>query len=356
MSKTSRYTYIDALRVICSVLVIATHVVMYYINAFKVGTLAWSGLVLSKAITQCAVPIFFMLSGATILSSTKDESYGSFIKRRLLKIAVPFLFYSVLYYLFYVFVKKDYELGIGEFFRRLLRPDISGHLWYIYALIPMYFIFPFIRKMVQNLTKKQLLTLITVIFVICSLLPFLNNILALFSKFKIGHYSYGKAGVYLNYALIGYFIHNYDFSKIKPIITKLLSIITIILTVGSMTMMTYLYSEKKINQSYIDITWPFVVLYSAAVMIFVKLYFSKREISERKANLISRLGMLSFSAYLVHMLYLRSTQLFITRPVIKSYSHSEAAAILFGIFAVGVVLCYLWAYIVSKIPIIKKIL
>ncbi len=358
MSRLSRYTYIDSLRVICSIFVIATHVIMYYINAFEVSTVPWVVLVFSKATTQCAVPVFFMLSGATILSSTKDEPYGQFIKRRLVKIAIPFLSYSILYYLFYVFVKGEYEFGVAEYFRRLALGgnSISGHFWYIYALIPMYFIFPFLRKMVQNLTKKQLLTLITVIFTICSFFPFINSILSMFSNFKVGYYSYGKAGVYLNYALIGYLIHNTDFSKLKATKIKLLSLLTIVLSVGSMTVMTYLFSEKKINQTYIDITWPFVVIFATAVMVLLKAHYTNKQISDRWANIISNLGMLSFSAYLVHMLYLRTVQLYIPRARLESFSSLESAGILLGIFAVGVILCYIWAYIVSKIPLIKKIL
>ncbi|MBQ4119934.1 MAG: acyltransferase [Clostridia bacterium] len=356
MSKTSRYTYIDALRVICSIMVILTHVVMYYINAFEVKTVFWTNLVFLKALTQFAVPTFFMISGATILSSTKEESYGSFIKRRLSKIAIPFLVYSVIYYLFYVFVKKEYALGIGIFLRKLLRPSISGHFWYIYALIPLYFIFPFLRKLVQSLTKKQLLTLISVFFIINSFMPLLNNILEMCFDMKIGYYSYGKAGVYLNYTLIGYFIHNYGTDLKRTLPLKLSMWATIFISLGAMTVMTYYFSQEKINQTYLDITWPFVIFLSVAVMILAKLHYEQKTVRDGWANFISALGILSFSAYLVHMLYLRSVQIYFPRKILASLTDLESAGLLFAIFAIGVIVCYLWAFIVSKIPIIKKLL
>lgn len=359
MGKLSRYTYIDVLRVSCSVLVIATHVVMYYINAFSVGSSSWSLLTLSKAITQCAVPIFFMISGATILSSTKDEPYSSFIKRRLSKIAIPFFAYSVLYYLFYVFVKKEMTLGIFEFVRLFAKADISGHLWYIYALLPLYFLFPFFRKLVQNLTQKQLLTLITVFFVISSLFPFLNEVFKsfdLFHNFKIGHYSYGKAGVYLNYTLIGYYIHNYVTPKAKNLKINLAMIFVALASVGGMTIMTYYFSDKKIDQTWLNIIWPFVIFYSVAIMVLAKIHFETKPLGEKTASAISYLGILSFSAYLVHMLVLRSIQVFIPRSVLEQFSNREACAILFAIFIVGVIASYLWSFIVSKIPFLKKVL
>lgn len=356
MNKISRYTYIDALRAVCSAMVIAIHVIMYYINAFSVRSVPWTALMLSKALTQCAVPIFFMISGATILSSTKEEPYGTFIKRRLTRVAIPFLAYSVLYYLFYVFVKGEFEFGIFEFVRLFAKGGISGHLWYIYALIPLYFLFPVLRRLVQSTTQKQLLIFIAVIFTISSLIPFLNEVFSLFSSFTIGHYSYGKAGVYLNYTLIGYYIHHYVIPKAKNLKPCLLALSACIITVGGMTVMTFLLSESKINQTWIDITWPFVVIYSAAVMILAKLYYETKTISDKKANTVSKLGMLSFSAYLVHMLYLRSVQLFLPRSELKTFSSLEAAGVLLAIFTVGVIGCYIWAFIVSKIPVIKKIL
>ncbi len=356
MSKTSRHTYIDALRVICSVMVILTHIVMYYINAFETTTVFWTSLAFIKALTQFAVPVFFMISGATILSSTKDEAYGSFIWRRLSKIGIPLITYSFLYYLFYVFIKQEYGFGIGIFFSKFLSQDISGHLWYLYALTPLYFLIPFLRKLVQNLTKKQLLTLIVVIFVINSFLPLSNALLAMCSKVKIAYYSYGKAGAYLNYTLIGYFIHNYGTEVKNTRILKLLLWSTIIASLGAMTVMTYYFSEEKINQAYLNITWPFVVFLSVAVMLFAKLHYDKKTVSDRWANFISGLGILSFSAYLVHMLYLRSVQIYFPRKVLISFTDLEAAILFLAIFTIGVIACYLWAFTVSKIPLIKKLL
>jgi surface polysaccharide O-acyltransferase-like enzyme len=297
-----------------------------------------------------------MISGATILSSTKEEAYSSFIKRRLSKIAIPFFAYSVLYYLFYVFVKKEMTLGVYPFVQAFARDNISGHFWYIYALLPLYFIFPFFRKLVQNLTQKQLLTLICIFFVINSFIPSLNEAFSMFSNFKIYYYSYGKAGVYLNYTLIGYYIHNYVKPQDKNLKTNCLMLFTALASVGGMTLLTYFVSGKKIDQTWLDITWPFVIFYSVAVMVLAKIRFETKPLGEKLANFISKLGVLSFSAYLVHMLALRTIQIYIPRPLMEDCDNPQAALLLLIIFIVGVLASYLWAFIVSKLPLIKKIL
>jgi hypothetical protein len=56
------------------------------------------------------------------------------------------------------------------------------------------------------------------------------------------------------------------------------------------------------------------------------------------------------------MLVLRSVQLEITQKFIKDVPQTEAAGIILAIFIGSVIICYLWSFIVSKIPVIKKIL
>lgn len=353
MSKLSRYNYIDVLRIISSIAVIAIHIIMYYIPSFSVHSTGWTGLMCSKVITQFAVPVFFMVSGATIFSSTREESYGNFIKRRLIKIAIPFLAYSIIYYLFYVFVKHEYAFGIYEFIKRFFNKNIQGHFWYLYALIPLYFFYPAIKKCVQSLSKKGLLTLILAFFTIDSVIPLLNQLLALFCDFKIGTYSFGRFGVYLNYTLIGYYIHTHVPASKK---NGLIATFSGLAAVASMILLSFFTSTKNFNQQWIDILLGFVVIQASSVMILTKCIYEKRELKPFVQKTLSTLGMLSFSAYLVHMLVLRSVQLEITQKFIKDVPQTEAAGIILAIFIGSVIICYLWSFIVSKIPVIKKIL
>ncbi len=353
MNKLARYNYIDVLRVISSIAVIAIHVIMYYIPAFSVHSTSWTGLMCSKVLAQFAVPVFFMISGATIFSSTREESYGSFIKRRLTKIAIPFLAYSVIYYLFYVFVKHEYALGIYEFIKRFFNKNIQGHLWYLYALIPLYFFYPAIKKCVQSLSKKGLLSLILAFFAIDSFIPLLNQLLALFCDFKIGTYSFGRFGVYLNYTLIGYYIHTYVSStKKNGIIAAFSGLASVVL----MIVLSFFTSTKKFDQQWIDILLGFVVVQASSVMILTKCIYENCKLKPFIQKTLSTLGALSFSAYLVHMLVLRTVQLEINQKFIKSIPETEAAGIILAIFFGSVIICYLWSFIVSKIPVIKKIL
>lgn len=353
MNKISRYNYIDVLRVVSSIAVIAIHVIIYYIASFKVHTIPWTVLMSGKVITQFAVPVFFMVSGATIFSSTKEESYTSFIKRRLTKIAIPFVVYSLIYYLFYVFVKDEYALGVYEFLRRFFNKSIQGHFWYLYALIPLYFFYPAIKKCVQALSKRGLLSLILAFFAIDSLIPLLNQLLALFCNFKFGVYSFGRMGVYLNYTLIGYYIHTHIPATKK---NGIIATFTGTASVAAMIALSFLTSTKNFDQQWVNILLAFVVIQASSVMLLTKCIYQNKELKPFAQKMLSNLGMLSFSAYLVHMLVLRSIQLEITQKYIRSIDTVDAAGIILAIFVGSTIVCYLWSFIVSKIPVIKKIL
>lgn len=141
-------------------MVIATHVVMHYINCFSVRSVSWGMMVAAKGVTQFAVPVFFMISGAMIFSKSREESYSSFLKRRFAKITVPFVSWSIIYFLFFALVKNKFELNPLVFLKAFFTQDISGHFWFMYTILVLYLFLPFLKRLVSNLGEKQLLTMI----------------------------------------------------------------------------------------------------------------------------------------------------------------------------------------------------
>lgn len=356
MNKLNRFIYVDMLRVIASVMVVAVHVGMHYIGIFKVGSIPWTTLNFVIASTKFAVPVFFMLSGAVILSSQKEETYGQFIKRRLLKVAVPFVSYSVIAYLFFAFVKGTYDFGLWDFLRRFIEGDIIGHLWYLYALIPFYFLLPIIRKFLRAVNQKELLIFIFIMFCLNSGLPFLNNLLGVFSDIKITYYSFGYTGAYLTYVLIGYYIHVYVDFKEKINLKAMGWLLAYLCCIIFVTMMTNIVSEGKLNTSWYNISQLPVGVSAIALTLAAKAWFTNHSVGERFAFTVSKLGMLSFSAYLIHMLVLRVIQIYLPASYVDTFSTPKAAILIFAEFIIALFVSYLWSFVVSKIPVIKKIL
>ncbi|MBV6397463.1 MAG: O-acetyltransferase WecH [Anaerolineales bacterium] len=149
--RSSRLTWVDFLRVVSAFLVILVH------------SQVWGGgpamaKTFYHTLARISVPIFFMLSGYLLLP--KEESWQVFLKKRAGKVLIPFFFWSVVYD---VAVNGAYhESGVTfaatyDMFLRILASPRAGHLWYLYALIGLYFFMPILRLFAARARNSDLL-------------------------------------------------------------------------------------------------------------------------------------------------------------------------------------------------------
>jgi surface polysaccharide O-acyltransferase-like enzyme len=155
-TKARRVAYTDALRVAGAVAVIFIHVTGDGSSA--VGTLSfnsWLFCATLETLARFAVPIFVMVSGCLLLSPDKSEQPGEFYTKRLRRIAIPTIGWSV----FYLAWRWFYE---GERFHvtTALFDLISGgayyHLWFMSMLIGLYIATPALRVVVRGFSMRQL--------------------------------------------------------------------------------------------------------------------------------------------------------------------------------------------------------
>ena len=106
-------------------------------------------------IARPAVVWFFLLSGALLLA--KEEPLGLFASKRLLKIAVPLLFWSSFYLALTCLTS---ETGLPHLNWDLLTGGAFYHLWFLHALFVIYLTFPLLRKFCNRLDLMLLFILI----------------------------------------------------------------------------------------------------------------------------------------------------------------------------------------------------
>jgi len=157
--KPQNIDWINSLRLIALIAVIVLHVSAIPLGLYgKVSLNTWLTADFYNALVRFAVPVFVMITGALTLH--REYELGAFLKKRLSRLVVPFLFWSLVYiwYSWYIEilvftgnVRTDIELVLHE-----LKYGASYHLWYVYMLIGLYFLNPVISIFVHNATKKQL--------------------------------------------------------------------------------------------------------------------------------------------------------------------------------------------------------
>lgn len=166
----------DVIRVISCLCIIAIHCTDILIENSTHNYVWYIGNAV-QSIVRIALPMFVLLSGVLLLNSKKEESLIMFYVKRLLKVALPLYFYSIIY-LFIFNYNYSLELFMPMNFIRAIKKITEGHvyfhLWFAYMIIGIYLCVPFLKKMCQNLNDKDcqnLTILIFVISIIRSLLP-----------------------------------------------------------------------------------------------------------------------------------------------------------------------------------------
>ncbi len=167
---TTRIVFLDYLRVLACLMVIATHSCdSFYIGPGGVWQCAsesdrlWISII--DSIMRAAVPLFVMTSSYLLLP-LKDGN-TTFFKRRFIRVLVPFAVWSCIYAFWPVLMG---DLPASELPMRLLHPiwnfnDDSGHLWYIYMLIGLYLFMPVLSPWLKQTGKKAELAFLAVWFV-----------------------------------------------------------------------------------------------------------------------------------------------------------------------------------------------
>ena len=195
--KKEREYNIDLLRIVACIMIIALHETGY-VYTYNVK---WSAM---QSIIRPFLWIFCAISGYYLLNNKDDIK--TFYKKRLKTIIIPFIIYSLLLaVLNNLITGVTFYNGINkQFFINLWTGAYSGHLWFVYSILGLYLITPFIKLMINKLNNKEILALLGIMFFFLSINPIL------------GYYGYSTSiDIPMQSVMLFYFILGYYISKIK---------------------------------------------------------------------------------------------------------------------------------------------
>ncbi|SKC94041.1 acyltransferase [Paraburkholderia hospita] len=158
---------ISHLRIVACAMVVLLHVCGTNVHEFSER---WWSANVYNSLTRACVPLFFMISGATLLH--KDEPLGAFLRKRLVRIVPPLLLWSLVYlgWLYYCGVHT------GNWIVAILSGPTMYHLWYFYAVLGLYAFVPVLRRFVQNCTSGELGWFLGIWFAAASAFPMVYSL------------------------------------------------------------------------------------------------------------------------------------------------------------------------------------
>lgn len=229
----------DLIRILAIFLVMYNHreTYIFYHHVPHMG-LRYILSMCGAAFCKCGPPLFFMVSGALILH--KKESFRRIFQHRILRILIVMVILSILI----VALIPDSDSFLKTFF--------SGLNWYLYAYIGYLLMLPFLRILVNHMTRKdmRLFFILTAIAYSVSgiLIPFrgveeaFTGFLPIFSS-PFGSSCWNLAFPVLAYCLVSFSKHEENPDRKKRMLLILL-IGTIASLVIAMLLMNYDLTAK----------------------------------------------------------------------------------------------------------------
>ncbi len=154
MSSKQRLGEIEILRGMAFAAVVLQHSIAHYSVAPEMAMVDGARLTLLLIAAKFAVPAFIFITGLVLFYNYDGElAYGSFVRKRFKDIVVPYLVWTLFYTILAgTFAMKPVQEWIPTVLRYIFTGKSSYHLWYIVMIIPMYLLFPWLRKLVWKLS------------------------------------------------------------------------------------------------------------------------------------------------------------------------------------------------------------
>ena len=228
-----------------------------------------------------SVPIFFMVSGALLLS--KNESMHVFYKKRMKTVLIPTLFWTC-FYLSMHYVLDDFSLF--SLVAATLKANPYYHLWFMFAIIGLYVFTPFFRMIIYNTTNKQRYIFIVVIF----MMSIIQNYLSIYLQNTSTVFT-----VFLPY--IGFYFLGYELYKSKINFSSIVSIGVFLFFLIFMLALGYISQTEfgLTGNVFASFLSPLVI--GQAIIIFI--FISNIKI-ENYQKLLTKLSSLVLGVYLIH--------------------------------------------------------
>lgn len=292
-----RIVWADLLRFVAIMMVICIHCS----DPFNVSPEARSnpdynlwGSIYGAFLRPC-VPLFVMLTGLLLLPIQQDM--GQFYKKRMMRVIVPFLIWSLLYNLFPLLIgimgcdssiltkmfayagespSQSWESSLHNIYMIPFNFNVyTIPLWYIYMLIGLYLFMPFFSAWLKQATDKQMKVFLF-IWGITLFIPYCNEYI---SNYILGTCAWNNFGTlyyfagFNGYLLLGHYLYVND----KRTIGKTIILSIILFVIGyAITYIGFrdMTSKSNISEEQMELFFlyctPNVLLMTIAVFILVQ--------------------------------------------------------------------------------------
>ena len=376
IKRRENIVWIDVLRVLACFLVVFAHCCDPFVAYFDSNYPAFLQGCAIGSMVRCCVPLFVMMTGVLVIPN--DMRMGDFYRKRVGRLAVPLLFWSLitplLYFVYinYIHQSGSMSLDLASFSAEATINKLYTFIfnfnydttpfWYLYMLVGLYLIMPVLNAWLKSAERKEV-KLFLKVWGVSLLLP-MANIVAPLLGYTGNYGNMGLWGVcdwnafgtfyyvsgFIGYVVLAHYLVRYplewSWGRIAAIGIPMF-LVGYAITFGGYLKMQELYPG---NYAYLEIMWLFTGI--NVFMMTFPVFITVQKIRFAPSVFIASLARLTFGIYLCHffvvqMMYdLYATLLpdipYVCRMVLMAMSVFTVSAFV--------------VWVISRIPILRKVI
>lgn len=339
---------VDLLRCLCIIAVVFIHTTA---NSMVINYPSMDSkiILLISIITSCAVPLFYMLSGAFLINEKNTDIKKSLKKTSYLYLQV--ILWTIIYQLIFKFIQHQ-NINIVNIIIKSFTSSQVGHLWFMYPLMGLYILLPFISRIYIKLTeneKKYLIVILCIIPTVISTLNIKYNDLFTIPFFSVG---FPEIGLFI----LGKYL--FEKKELKNKKAMILSLFIIIIGFYLIKLVSNFYITNQgisYSKPYFDYNkLPNLLMIIGIFIAMMNLENACIKIPNILKKVIEYIGSNTLGIYFIHMIYI---YLFPTIKIGKIYLTSNLGNLFNMILGClfYFIISILSVLIINKIPILKKL-
>jgi len=281
----TRLFWMDVIRALAIFLVVLTHSIGISYPLIQSDPTIFS-LTFFQSVVRIAIPLFVMVSGALLLS--KDESAIHFYRNRISKLLLPWIFWSCMYMLWYLWTGERSASSLLTLLKNFYVIFMS-QFWFLPMICGLYFFTPLLRIILKKTSQQTIILAMCLWLVYFSVLPIINNHQPYVSPYYVLEH--------IGYYVLGYLIviSKREFSQVILFLLFLLAILFQMLGL-QMQQLNILPHRDFIDHN----TSPFIIIASLSLFSLFKQFFSRKHIPEWGRERITFFAITSFGVFLTH--------------------------------------------------------
>ncbi len=258
----------------------------------------WVSANLIECLSYFAVPVFFMISGVTLMEYRSRYVTREFFQHRLRKTVIPFLCWSILVVIYLMLTSEIQHPTIPEIITNLINTRYNDYFWFFIPLFSVYLSIPVLTAIPDESRESVFGYGVAAAFLINSLLPFAAQLCGIEWNFAL---TIQTVSSFMLFVLIGWWLNRHPLTQTQRTWIYVLGIAGFCVHFfGTWVMSARLGTVDSYFKGYFT---PFSVLYSSAVFTFFR--YMKPARAQWLAGKLSWFAPATLGIYMIHWFVLR---------------------------------------------------